>query len=180
MRSISIVCANESSTLETVALRGVLEYFGYVPEVHWAGSTEQFKQLLLGNTKLAETVVLACHGCEKGFYGNENALIPLEQIRINLPAKTLLSLGCVTGTELFAKAFISGGIEYYIAPPSYPEGSSALILATIFLWKLHGGAEPAVAWEGASAILADSDDHFRIYRKIENGILVDNSREIHL
>jgi len=178
MKNISIICANENSTFETIALRSALEYFGYVPTVHWIGSVEQFTELITGKTSLAELVVLSCHGTAEGFHGTDNVVIPLNKLTVNLPDATVLSLGCATGTEAFAKVFINGGVKNYIAPPSYPEGNSALMFALMFLWQLHEKGDLTKAWKEAVAILKDSDDQFHFYQKSKNKILVDGSREI--
>lgn len=178
MKNISIICANENSTFETVALRSALEYFGYVPSVHWVGSVDQFKELLVGKTPLAELVVLSCHGTAEGFHGTDNVVIPFDKLTVNLPDTTVLSLGCATGNEAFAKTFIKGGVKNYIAPPSYPEGNSALMFALMFLWQFHEKGDLSKAWQAACAILKDSDDQFHFYQKSKDKILVDGSREI--
>jgi len=178
MKNISIICANENSTFETVALRSALEYFGYVPSVHWVGSVEQFKELLAGKTLLAEFVVLSCHGTAEGFHGTDNVVIPLNKLIVDLPNTTVLSLGCATGTEAFAKVFINGGVKNYIAPPSYPEGNSALMFALMFLWQIHEKGDVTKAWQEGTTILKDSEDRFHLYQKSKNKILVDGSQEI--
>ena len=178
MKNISIICANENSTFETVALRSALEYFGYVSSVYWVGSVEQFKELLVNKTPLAELVVLSCHGTAEGFHSTDNVVIPLNKLIVNLPNKTILSLGCATGTEAFAKVFINGGVKNYIAPPSYPEGNSALMFALMFLWQFHEKDDLTKAWQEAAAILKDSEDQFNFYQKSKNKILVDGSREV--
>ncbi len=161
MKKISIVCLNENSTLETVALRGALEYFGYTPSVHLLGSTEQFKEIVSGKVTLDPIVVLSCHGAKEGFYGTDNILIPLKDLTIQLKDKIVLSLGCVTGSEDFAKAFLAGGVSAYIAPPSYPEGNSSLIFALAFLWKLQLTDNSLQSWKDASVLLTDKDDQFK-------------------
>ena len=179
-KAVSIICASETSTLETVALRGVLEYFGYTSSVHWVGSVEQFKDILAGKTKLSAMVVLSCHGTKKGFLGTDNTVIPLQDIPVRLAGKKILSLGCVTGMQQFAKKFISGGVKQYIAPPAYPEGNSALMFASMFFWQLQRTKNTTKSWQEASAILKDTEDRFHSYQKIKNGMSVDGDREIPL
>ena len=176
---VAIVCVSETSTLESVALRGMLEYFGYTPFVHWIGSVEQFKDVLAGKMDLPEMIVLSCHGTEQGFYGTDNVVIPLEDIAVRLPGKNVLSLGCVTGLEPFAKKFISGGANRYIAPSCYPEGNSSLMFATMFFWKFQLTKDAEQSWKEASSILTDTEDAFHLYRKIKSGMSVDGIREIH-
>ncbi|PIR52746.1 hypothetical protein COU76_04810 [Candidatus Peregrinibacteria bacterium CG10_big_fil_rev_8_21_14_0_10_49_10] len=180
MKNLSIICASENSTFETVAIRGASEYLGYLTTVHWLGSTDQFKDLLAGKQPLSDLVLLSSHGCKKGFHGTDNAVIPINVLKIKLSGKTVLSLGCATGTENFARAFIAGGVENYIAPESYPEGNSSLVFALTFLWKILEKKNVAQAWEKASTLLTDKDDRFHLYQKKPNGMLVDGNREIQL
>jgi len=180
MRELSIICASEHSTFETVAVRSASEYLGYLATVHWVGSVEQLKDLLSGKVALSQLILLSSHGCEEGFHGTDNALIPLKELDINLPDTTVLSLGCATGSEHFAHLFISGGVEYYIAPKSYPEGNSSLIFAITFLWKLLECKNTVQAWKNASTLLTEKNDCFSLYQKTKNGISVDDSREIPL
>ncbi|MFH1444594.1 MAG: hypothetical protein ABIG34_04380 [Candidatus Peregrinibacteria bacterium] len=181
MKTISIICVNENAALETVALRGVLEYLGYVPSIHWVGSVQQFKTLLNdGKKHLSEWIVLSAHGCKEGFYGTGNEVVSLKELTIKLPKARVLSLGCMTGTEPFAKAFLNGGADCYIAPPSSPEGNSALMFALLLLWQVHEGKDVTFAWKQASMLLADKDDRFRLFRKVKNGMSVDGKRDIPL
>ncbi|MFH0770337.1 MAG: hypothetical protein V1926_03075 [Candidatus Peregrinibacteria bacterium] len=177
MKTISIICVNENAALETVALRGVLEYIGYVPSIHWVGSVHQFKTLLNDNRKhFAEWIVLSAHGCKEGFYGTGNEVVPLKELAIKLPQAHVLSLGCMTGAEAFAQAFLNGGADYYIAPPSSPEGNSALMFALLLLWQIHEGKDTLAAWKQASSMLANKDDRFRLFRKAKNGMSVDGKQ----
>ena len=179
MKELSIICASEHSTFEAIAIRGASEYLGYLATVHWLGSIEQFKDLLVGKESLSKLVLLSSHGSKEGFHVTDNIVIPLDELKVNLSGKTVLSLGCATGMENFARLFISGGAEYYIAPKSYPEGNSSLIFALTFLWQLLKKKDVAQAWKKSSTLL-DKNDHFCLYQQTKNGILVDDSREIPL
>lgn len=181
MKNISIICVNEHAALETVALRGVLEYIGYVPSIHWVGSIRQLKSLLAdGKKQLSDWVVLSAHGCKQGFYGTDNAIVPLKELTIRLPRAHVLSLGCMTGTEPFAKAFLNGGAACYIAPPSYPEGNSALMFALLLLWRIHEGNDVTSAWKQASSLLTNVDDRFHLFQKTKSGMSVDGKKGIPL
>lgn len=178
MKNISIICLNENSTLETIALRGALEYFGYTPTVHWLGSISQFQELVSGKVPLDDLIVFSAHGCDEGFYGTDNAVALLSDLKINLKDKTVLSLGCVTGKEHFAQAFMKGGVKNYIAPVSYPEGNSSLIFALTFLWKLQINEDVLQSWQSGQDLLIDKADAFQCYQKTTTGILVNGSQEI--
>lgn len=180
MKDLSIICASENSTFETVAVRGASEYLGYLTTVHWLGSIDQFKDLLAGKQPLSDLILLSSHGCEGGFHGTDNAVIPITSIKIDLSEKTVLSFGCATGMENFARAFISGGVKNYIAPESYPEGNSSLVFALTFLWQILEKKNVVQAWKKASTLLTDKDDHFCLYQKTPSGMLVNDNREIQM
>jgi len=72
--------------------------------------------------------------------------------KVDLPGRVVLSTACGTGSSEFGKAFIAGGVRAYIAPPSYPDGASALLfLHHFFHGILCRKAEPEAAYLGASS-----------------------------
>lgn len=156
----------------------MLEYLGYTPIVHWLGSDAQFRSILEGKSELEGLVLLSCHGTDEGFYAYENKLLKVADISVNMKDKTVLSLGCVTGKEHFAKAFLNGDAKAYIAPPGYPEGNSSMIFAVTFLWKLQIHGNVTRAWKEASALLKNEDDHFRCYQRSGKKMLADDNEEI--
>lgn len=130
----------EWSGLESVALRSVLEYFGCRVDTHWVGSRKEFIGILTGTIPTTNFLILSCHGDEDaGMYTcpEEKPLKPQElQCIAKLHGKTVLSLGCATGTDAFARAFLRSGCKAYIAPEGYPFGNSSLIFAIHLCYQM--------------------------------------------
>src|SRR3989344_6517547 len=120
-KNISLICLEERSTLETVALRGALEYLGYIVSTHFVGSKKIFLELLSGKISISDNVILSSHGYKKGFLlSNEKVIKPDEfKKQIKWKDKNVLSLGCCTGTKEFRDVFINGGVKTYIASDDY-------------------------------------------------------------
>ena len=117
--------------LEAMTLRNGLECFNYRTEIHRVGSRPQFIEILRGNIPTFRYVVLSCHGDENGLvvpYQNPVSAMELAQVA-HLPGHTVISLGCITGTEALANAFLSGGCEAYVAPTDYVNANAALFFA---------------------------------------------------
>lgn len=116
---------------EAMALREVLEYFNYRVEIHRVGSRPQFLEILRGNIPTFRHMLLSCHGEEGNFViPYQNPLSPEELAQIvRLPNHIVVSLGCGTGTEALASAFLDGGCEAYVAPTSGVEANAAMLFA---------------------------------------------------
>jgi hypothetical protein len=91
--------------------------------------------LLAGEIPTDDTIVLSCHGDERGILVPEEPPVTQEDIRAHahLPHKTVVNLGCLTGA--LAAAFRAAGTAAYIAPTDYPDGTAALafVLNLFFL-----------------------------------------------
>jgi hypothetical protein len=146
-RSITLICADEASTLETVALRGALEYFGYVVSAHWVGN----KQSLLDLLQTDETndfVVICAHGKGGAFFVPNDESVRSEELSVRLPNSIVLSMACETAAA--ASRFLDGGCSMYIAPEGYPEGNDALYFALSFFWRIAQGNDARQAFEDAA------------------------------
>ncbi|MDD5368807.1 MAG: hypothetical protein PHQ40_06975 [Anaerolineaceae bacterium] len=127
---VSIVLVSYSD-LEGMTLREVLECFNYRVEMHRVGSRPQFLEILRGNIPTFRLMLLSCHGDEGGFvipYQNPLKAEELAQI-VRLPGHIVVSLGCATGTEVLASAFLGGGCTAYVAPTAGVEANAALLFA---------------------------------------------------
>lgn len=159
----------EWSGLESTALRGMLEYFNYRVDTHWIGSRKEFIEILKGNIPTADFLILSCHGDEKeGMYTcpDEKPLLP-DEIRkaSKLKNKTILSLGCATGTDEFAAAFLDTGSSAYIAPKDYPFGNSSLLFAIHLCYQVSQHKKPlAEAFEMAKKYEKESS-MFQLWQK---------------
>lgn len=158
----------EWSGLESTALRGALEYFGYRVDTHWIGSRKEFIEVLKGKIPTADTIVISGHGDEdEGMHTcpDEKPLRPQELVEVaKLNGKTVVSLGCSTGTEEFAQAFLKAGCTCYVAPTGYPFGNSALLFAIhIFYAMAQKKKTLTEAVEEAKEYDAESAD-FRLWQ----------------
>lgn len=164
---------------EAHALREVLECFGVRVNARWLGRAKELVDLLTGKEPLAEHVVLACHGDDRGILLPElhpdiaegepyvGAIGPEELARfVKLGGGVVICTGCSTGGREFAKAFLDGGCETYIAPEGYPEGSATLFFLLEFFYELLA-KECSVneAFERAR----EHDDETRTFRLYQTG-----------
>ena len=127
---ISIILVSYTQD-EAMTLRGVLECFNYRVEIHRVGSRPQFLEILRGNIPTFHHVLLSCHGEDGNFvipYQNSLTAVELAQI-VHLPNHIVVSLGCSTGTEALAGAFLDGGCEAYVAPTGDVEANAAMLFA---------------------------------------------------
>lgn len=148
--------------MEALVLRGVLEYFNYRVEVHWVGSRKQFLEIMRGNVPTFHYVVLECHGDDDGIVVPFERPIPAAELKglVNLPGRVVVNLGCASGTDAFAEAFLGGGCEAYIGPDDFPIANSALMFAIHLLYYLAMERPLAEAVEKAR----EHDEQCAMYR----------------
>ncbi|GAA1579175.1 hypothetical protein [Kribbella karoonensis] len=116
--------------LEATAVRAALEGFNYRTTTHWVGSRAELVKLLSGDLPTDDTVVLSCHGDERGILVPEEAPITAVDLHTHaqFDGKTIVNLGCDTGR--LAPAFHAAGARHYVAPTDSPEGTAALAFVT--------------------------------------------------
>ena len=158
----------EWSGLESTALRGMLEYFGYRVDMHWVGSRKEFVEILKGNILTNDLMILSCHGYDgEGMFTcpDERPMQPEEIAKTaKLKGKTVLSLGCHTGTDDFANAFLKAGCAAYVAPEGAPFGNTALLFAVHACYELYNKESLKQAVHRAASFNADSA-LFRLWQK---------------
>jgi hypothetical protein len=160
-RPLSLI-ALPGTGIEPVAIRNIAEWFWFHLDTHWIGSREQFTRILTGEIPTQPLVILSCHGDEGGILMDpEPPLLPQEIREIaRLTGKTILSLGCETGTPELAQAFRDAGCQAYIAPTQPVDGSASLLFAVHLLYHLANGT----TLEQAFAKSAGYDDESRFFR----------------
>lgn len=136
-KRVTLICTDTASDLETIALRGVLEYFNFVVSTHWIGNKTQFLGLLQGDEPVDDMVVILAHGDEGLFHMPTEETVHFEELHIQLPGKTVISTGCASAGA--ATEFINGGCRLYIAPKEFPEGNDAAFFLMKFFWLLAQG-----------------------------------------
>jgi hypothetical protein len=167
-----------SNTLEALALRAALEWWGARVTLHLVGMAQDVVRILGGGEPLAEYVVLACHGDERGLILPE--LVPEVELEqpyhgaitaadfhefLKLPGKVVLNNGCGLGRPEIAEAFLQAGVRAYIGASDYPDGDSSLFYAFHFFYGLiHNVASIEEAHARASAH-DKGTQMFRLYRE---------------
>lgn len=136
-KQVTLVCGDENSCLETIAFRGVLEYLGFVVSTHWIGNKEQFLSLLEGHTNTDDILLLSCHGDEEGFHIPTDEIVSYDEIKVNLPKKIVVSVGCETRKA--SDYFMKGNCNAYIAPKNSPEGNDSLLFVVKLFWLVSQG-----------------------------------------
>ncbi len=147
---VSIVLVSYTDQ-EAITLRDVLECFNYRVEIHRVGSRPQFVEILRGSIPTFRDILLSCHGDDAGFtIPYQKPLSATELARkIHLPGHRVVSLGCMTGTEALASAFLGGGCEAYVAPTDGVKANAALLFAIHLFYFLAGGWSLSEAVEEA-------------------------------
>lgn len=148
-KSVSIICADEASTLETVAFRSVLEYLGFTVSVHWIGNKTDFLEVLQSKKETEDLLVISSHGEEGKFFMPTDESVLFSELNVNLPGKTVLSVGCDTSGA--KDEFMKGKCKAYIAPTDYPEGNDAMMFVVKFFWMIAQKKSVQEAYESASS-----------------------------
>lgn len=159
-RTVTIVDVDD--TLESAALRAVLENLNYRVTVHWTGSRKELLKIVGGEIETDEMVIVSCHGKPDGIQVPDEAPLSPEELGASgrLDGKTVISTGCVTGTPAFAEAFKKAGADHYVAPVDYPDGSAALAFVTNLFLLLSYDTDLAEAVQRA----ADFHDEMKQFR----------------
>lgn len=150
-KRVTLICTDEASALETVALRGVLEYFSLVVSTHWIGNKKQFTDLLGGVQSVDDFVVIASHGDNGIFLLPTEESVRFDELHVHLPGRTVISTGCSTGDA--AERFMHGECAAYIAPSGYPEGKDAVHFVTTFFWHFLKNGQTNDAFAGAAQLM---------------------------
>jgi hypothetical protein len=102
-------------------------------------------------------VILACHGEPDGILVRDEPAVrpPDIQHRASLQGKTLVSLGCLTGSPSFVEAFKAAGVTHYIAPIDYPDGRAATAFVSSLFFLLATGMDVPQAVAHTSAFHQD-------------------------
>jgi len=156
-KPVSIVAVDTGQ--EASALRSVFEWFGYRVDVIWVGSREEFMKIISGNIETNDLVVLSVHGVEDGIAIPDGKAVTSDELAesAELHGKTVLNLGCNTGSDIYVSTFQQAGVEYYIAPDDYPEGNATLLFAIHFCYRLQQGMSVPEAAEEARSYSEKSE-----------------------
>ena len=157
-------------------LRCVLEYYGYLVVMHYTGRPQRFIELLQGKmiTKF-DFIIIDCHGDDGDIIMqelHESIYFPdeprgnfgINEINKYLSWKDtcIINIGCSTGVEKMAKAFVKNN-NIYIAPNDDIEGDSDLVFVVLFFYYLTRGFDIETAYKKASSL--DDETSLYILRK---------------
>jgi hypothetical protein len=120
---------------EAPILRAALEFFGgrYDGSVRVGlfliGRAQHLVDILSNQVDVGDHLVLCGHGDDRGLVVPELApeleakeqfhgALTADDLRglVNLPGRTVVSLGCMTGQNAIAEAFLAGGCVAYVGP----------------------------------------------------------------
>jgi len=157
----SVVMACDQGSWDIgMAVRGALELFRLRVYMHYLAQKRNALDFLAGRIPESEYVVLCSHGmgplCDTGpaddmrmgfvrlvdqvdgkWQGAELALTP-ENIPdlVSLPGRKVISLGCESGREPLARAFLASGCSAYIAPVATVDQDADALFAIAFFYHL--------------------------------------------
>lgn len=137
-------------SLEAIAIRSCLEYWGMHIEMYYIGQPKDFVQIVNNRVKQDHYILLVGHGNDKGFLLPElsselnpsqpfTGCITPADVRDHLSFKNnvVISTACMTGNTEMADAFLEVGASIYIGPDGYPDGDSALYYMLSLYYSLH-------------------------------------------
>lgn len=135
--------------LQGPTIRLALEDFGLKVNLYPIGQARHVVRALSKGKDVPPYVILAVHGDGNGLplpeLGEELAAVQPFHRRItpqdiasfvDLPGAIVVSLGCDTGTDDFANAFLSGGVSAYIAPKGYPLGYASTLFSILLFYEI--------------------------------------------
>jgi hypothetical protein len=168
---------------EATTVRAVLETLGVKVNLFPVGQAKHVVNVLGGRESTAPYVILAAHGDEGRFVLPEldpavaatqpfdRYLTPADLASfVDLPGRTVISLGCSTGCEPLARAFLDHGCVAYVGPTGAPYGYSGVVFTTLLFYELThharasgGEIEPSPLRESVERVRAH-DDEMALFR----------------
>jgi hypothetical protein len=166
---------------EGVAIRAGLEEMGVRVNLFRVGQARHLVDVLSGREGTAPYAILDSHGDEGRFVlpqldsavaaGQpfDGYLGPAELgTFVRLPGRVVISLGCTTGAEPLARAFLNGGCDAYIGPDGAPYGYGSVFFPLFLFYELTNCRPLAEAVERVRAHDAEMA-LFRLYGRAESG-----------
>lgn len=175
-KPVVIVALGDSA--EALLIRAILENLGGAVFLHLPGTPGDVIKCLQRDQNDPEYIILSGHGDENGFVLGEfiaeidtrllvDGSLPASALArdIRLPAKTVISTACLTGTDAFGQAFLAAGARAYVAPSEYPDGSAVpLFLHGLFYELFHRGKTLEEAMERAQSFDPDNELSFVLFK----------------
>jgi hypothetical protein len=180
----AVVLACDQSSLDVaLAIRGALELFRLPVYMHFCVQKRNVLDVLAGHIPESRYVVLCCHGTDDppsapgpsqvsmGFHVVDDATGMWETTWFNLtpanvsafvrlPGRTVVALGCGTGREPLARAFLRTGCRAYVGAEKPVDQDACALFAISFFYHLLGEDRPgarACSEQEAAQLAAQAD-----------------------
>ena len=148
-----LILNGEGAALENIAIRSVLEYFGYIVTMYNIGRPQDYFDVFGGKLYFNyDYLIIGCHGDggkiivpilgENVYYPNEcRNNIGYEELRglVKIKDKTVICTGCTTGAGELYKEFNRNN-NTFVAPTNYIEGNGSLLFIVNLFYHLSKGS----------------------------------------
>ena len=160
------------AALENIAIRSVLEYFGYIVTMYNIGRPQDYFDVFGGKQNFNyDYLIIGCHGDdgkiivpilgENVYYPNEcRNNIGYEELRglVKIKDKTVICTGCTTGAGELCKEFNRNN-NIFVAPTDYIEANSSLMFIVNLFYHLSNG----LSFKDSFAIASAIDSETKLY-----------------
>ncbi len=162
-----------NATLEDMAIRNVLEHFGYVVTMVHIGRPQDYIDIFSEKESYDfDYLIIGCHGDngkimvpilgESVYYPDEcRGNLGFEELygKVMIKNKIIISTGCTTGSGELYKVFTDNN-NAFIAPIDYIEGNSDLMFVMQLFYHLSNGK----SLEDSVALARQTDDETGLYK----------------
>ena len=167
-----LILNDEGAALENIAIRSVLEYFGYIVIMYNIGRPQDYFDIFSGKQNFNyDYLIIGCHGDggkiivpilgENVYYPNEcRNNIGYEELRglVKIKDKTVICTGCTTGAGELCKEFNRNN-NIFVAPTDYIEANSSLMFIVNLFYHLSNG----LSFKDSFAIASAIDSETKLY-----------------
>ena len=147
-----LILNDEGAALENIAIRSVLEYFGYIVIMYNIGRPQDYFDIFSGKQNFNyDYLIIGCHGDdgkiivpilgENVYYQNEcRNNIGYEELQglVKIKDKTVICTGCTTGAGELCKEFNRNN-NIFVAPTDYIEANNSLMFIVNLFYHLSNG-----------------------------------------
>ena len=168
-----LILNGEGAALENIAIRSVLEYFGYIVIMCNIGRPQDYFDVFGGKHNFNyDYLIIGCHGDdgkiivpilgENVYYQNEwRNNIGYEELQglVKIKDKTVICTGCTTGAGELYKEFNRNN-NTFVAPTDYIEGNGSLLFIVNLFYHLSNG----LSFKDSFAIASSIDTETKLYK----------------
>ena len=168
-----LILNGEGAALENIAIRSVLEYFGYIVIMCNIGRPQDYFDIFSGKQIFNyDYSIIGCHGDdgkiivpilgENVYYPNEcRNNIGYEELQglVKIKDKTVICTGCTTGAGELYKEFNRNN-NIFVAPTDYIEGNGSLLFIVNLFYHLSNG----LSFKDSFAIASSIDTETKLYK----------------